>query len=100
MIDITETREELEARIARDKASLKLLKDRESFLKRNRFEIEARTLDTLCKDYDDAFEQRVNETRTRVGEHLWQQHVEDLERKREARAIEAEEAAGERSEED
>ncbi|WP_279064557.1 hypothetical protein [Dermabacter hominis] len=99
MIDITETREELEARIARDKAALKLLKDNESFLRRNRHEIEARTLAVLCKEFDDAFEHRVNETRQRVGEYLWQQHVEDLERKREARERAAQESAEERGEE-
>ena len=95
----TESREELEARIARDRASLKLLKDRDRFLHRNRHEIETRTLAVLCKEFDETFEQRVNVTRKRVGEHLWEKHLEDLERKREARAREAEERAGEQSDE-
>ena len=95
----TETREELEARIARDKASLKLLKDNESFLRRKHYEIEARTLEVLCKQFDEDFKQRVNATRQRVSEHLWQQHLEDLEAKREARARETEEGAEERREE-
>lgn len=99
MIDITESREELEARIARDKATLKLLKDRESFLKRKQFEVEANTLKYLCRDLDEGFNARVNELREKVAEHMWNKHLEDLEAKREARAGEAEEAASERSEE-
>ena len=95
----TESREEIEARIARDKASLKLLKDNERFLHRHRHEIESLTLEVLCKEYDEAFKQRVNATRQRVSEHLWNKHLEDLEAKREARAREAQERAEERSEE-
>ncbi len=95
----TETREELEARIARDKASLKLLRDNERFLHRHRHEIEALALEALCKQFDETFEHRVNETRERVSEHMWNKHVEALEAKREARAREVQESAGERSEE-
>ncbi|MCT2149607.1 hypothetical protein M3D48_03070 [Dermabacter vaginalis] len=91
----TESREEIEARIARDRASLKLLKDNERFLHRHRFEIEALTLEVLCKEYDEAFKQRVNETRQRVSEHLWAKHLEELEAKREARERETQERAEE-----
>lgn len=92
----TETREELEARIARDKASLKLLRDNERFLHRHRHEIEALTLEKLCNVFDEGFTNRVNETRARVSEHLWNKHLEELEAKREARARETEESASER----
>lgn len=95
----TETREEIEARIARDRASLKLLKDNESFLKRKRHEIEARTLEVLCKQFDEDFTNRVNETRERVSEYLWGKHVEELEAKREARERAAQERREEQSEE-
>ena len=95
----TETREELEARIARDRASLKLLKDNERFLHRHRFEIEALTLEKLCNVFDEGFNHRVNETRERVSEHLWNKHLEELEAKREAREREAQEATEERGEE-
>lgn len=95
----TETREEIEARIARDKASLKLLNDNERFLHRHRHEIEALTLEKLCNVFDEGFTNRVNETRARVSEHLWNKHLEDLERKREARERETQERAGERSDE-
>lgn len=95
----TETREEIEARIARDKAALKLLKDNESFLHRKHYEIEARTLEVLCKEFDENFNNRVNATRKRVGEHMWDKHLEALEAKREARAREAEEQPSERREE-
>ena len=95
----TETREELEARIARDRASLKLLKDNERFLHRHRFEIEALTLEKLCNVFDENFTNRVNETRARVSEHLWNKHLEELEAKRKARERETQERAEERSEE-
>ncbi|MCT2026202.1 hypothetical protein [Dermabacter hominis] len=95
----TETREELEARIERDKASLKLLKDRERFLGRKHFEIEANTLKLLCRNSDESFNTHVNELREKVSEHMWSKHLEALEAKREAREREAQESAGERSEE-
>ena len=95
----TETREELEARIERDRASLKLLNDRERFLKRKHYEIEARTLEVLCKQFDEDFNNRVHETRQRVSGHMWNMHLEALEAKRGARERESQEATEERGEE-
>lgn len=95
----TETREELEARIERDKASLKLLKDRERFLGRKHFEIEANTLKLLCRNSDEGFNTHVDDLREKVSQRMWNMHLEALEAKREAREREAEEHPSERVEE-
>lgn len=95
----TENEADLEARIARDKAALKLLRDRKRFLQRKHFEVEANTLKLLCRNSDEGFNAHVNELREKVSERMWSMHLEALEAKREARAREAEESAEERSEE-
>lgn len=90
-----ETREELEARIARDKAALELLNARESYLDRNHAEVEAGTLKVLSAQLDSDFKERVEQTRALVRDALWQRHFNKLGRKAAAQERVAEEAVTE-----
>ena len=91
----TETREDLEARIARDKAALELLNARESYLDRNHAEVEAGTLKVLFAQLDDNFRERVEQTRILVRDALWQRHFNKLGRKAVAQERVTEEVATE-----
>lgn len=91
----TETREELETRMARDRAALELLNERESYLDRNHAEVEAGTLKVLFAQLDDDFKERVEQTRALVRDALWQRHFNKLGRKAATQERVAEEAAKE-----